>query len=116
MATSHMRAWPAWDILLLCWGRGLEDARGPCGRWIIVWKDSNATDSSTTEAACLEAELVDAGRFTGRCSSRYSNVFHGFAAEVRGAQFRRACSALELFSLSDASMAGCLACRLSPSA
>ena len=48
-----------------------------------MWKDSNITDSSTTEAACLEAELVDAGRFNGQCSSRYSNVFHGFAAEVR---------------------------------
>ena len=48
-----------------------------------MWRDSNAINGSTTEAACLEAELVDAGRFNGRCSSRYSSVFHGFAAEVR---------------------------------
>lgn len=46
-------------------------------RWIVVWKDGGPT-----AAACTEAEDLDARRFYGNCSARFTNVFEGFAVEV----------------------------------
>lgn len=43
-----------------------------------MWKDGGPTD-----AACTEAEATNSGRFNGECSARFTNVFNGFAVEVR---------------------------------